>query len=101
MSRIGKKPLRVPAGVKVQLDGCTVTVEGPKGKLQWQHRPEVTVRLRRRSQGPPRPAAASDDRAGRALHGLTRALLQNMIVGVTQGYEKRWKSSAWATWPPS
>ncbi len=88
MSRIGKKPLSVPAGVQVQLDGCTVTVQGPKGKLQWQHRPEVTVTC----DGQPetiRVGRSKDDRQSRALHGLTRALLQNMLAGVTQGYEKR------------
>ncbi len=87
MSRIGKKPLQLPAGVQVKLDGCTVTVEGPKGQLQWQHRPEVTVRLDEAKLL--RVERSRDDRQSRALHGLTRALLQNMIVGVTQGYEKR------------
>jgi large subunit ribosomal protein L6 len=87
MSRIGKKPLPLPAGVQVQVDGCTVTIEGPKGKLQWQHRPEITVRLE--DARTLRVQRSRDDREGRALHGLTRALLQNMIVGVTQGYEKR------------
>ncbi len=87
MSRIGKKPLQLPAGVQVKLDGCTVTVEGPKGQLQWQHRPEVTVRLDEAKLL--RVERSRDDRQSRALHGLTRALVQNMIVGVTQGYEKR------------
>ena len=88
MSRIGKRPLRVPAGVRVQLDGCTVTIEGPKGKLQWQHRPEVAV-LHSDETKDLRVQRNKDDRQGRALHGLTRAVLQNMLVGVTEGYEKR------------
>ena len=88
MSRLGKKPVSVPAGVKVAIDGRVVNVEGPKGKLQWEFRPEVSVE---------HDAAAktltvsrhSDERLARALHGLTRAVMQNMMVGVTQGYEKR------------
>ncbi len=87
MSRIGNKLLQLPAGVEVQLDGCTVTFKGPKGKLQWQHRPEITVSLDEAKAL--RVQRRRDDRESRALHGLTRALLQNMIVGVTQGYEKR------------
>ena len=86
MSRIGNKLLQLPAGVEVQLDGCTVTFTGPKGKLQWQHRPEITVGL---DEAKCLRVQRRDDRQSRALHGLTRALLQNMIVGVTQGYEKR------------
>jgi large subunit ribosomal protein L6 len=88
MSRIGKKPVSVPAGVKIQLADRTIVVEGPKGKLQWEHRPEVSVAY----DEPSRTltvARQDDERLSRALHGLTRALLVNMIVGVTQGYEKR------------
>ena len=88
MSRIGKKPVPLPDGVKVQVADHTVTVEGPKGKLQWQHRPEISVAV---------DAAAktvtvtrhSDERQARALHGLTRAIIQNMVTGVQDGYEKR------------
>ena len=88
MSRIGKKPLPVPEGVQVQVSDHTITVEGPLGKLQWEHRPEVAVAydpetriltVRRHN----------DERLSRALHGLTRALIQNMLVGVKEGYEKR------------
>ncbi len=88
MSRIGKKPVSVPAGVKVAVAERTISIEGPLGKLEWEHRPEVAVAYD--------PAAKQvvvtrhgDGRAARALHGLTRALVRNMIVGVTQGYEKR------------
>lgn len=88
MSRIGKKPVAVPAGVKVAVNGRVVSAEGPKGKLQWEFRPEISVdhdsaaKTLTVSRG-------SDARLARSLHGLTRAVLQNMMVGVTQGYEKR------------
>jgi large subunit ribosomal protein L6 len=88
MSRIGKKPVQVPAGVTIQIADRTISVEGPKGKLQWEHHPAVTVAYDDQT----RIATVTrhdEDRQSRALHGLTRALLVNMIVGVTQGYEKR------------
>ena len=88
MSRIGKKPVSVPSGVTVQVADGTETVEGPKGKLQLQHRPEITVAYRDQDKAVV-VERKKDDRQGRALHGLTRALLQNMMVGVAQGYEKR------------
>ena len=88
MSRIGKKPVPVPAGVKVQIDDRTVTVEGPQGKLQWEHRPEVTVVYDEQTRIIT-VTRSNDERLSRALHGLTRALLANMLIGVTQGYEKR------------
>jgi large subunit ribosomal protein L6 len=88
MSRIGKKPIPVLDGVKVSVDGRTVQVEGPKGKLSWEHRREVEVKVD--------PATKmvqvnrqNDERMSRALHGLTRALISNMITGVKQGYEKK------------
>ncbi len=79
MSRIGRKPVAVPSGVKVLLEDCDVTVEGPKGKLQWRHRPEATVAYDDASKCL-RVERTKDDHEGRALHGLTRAMLQNMIV---------------------
>jgi large subunit ribosomal protein L6 len=88
MSRIGKKPVTVPAGVKVAIDGQTISVEGKLGKLAWEFRPEVAVALDERT-GELRITRASDDRLSRALHGLTRAMVQNMVVGVSQGYEKK------------
>ncbi len=88
MSRIGKKPVQVPAGVKVAIDQCTITIEGPKGKLQWEHRPEVSVVFDEQAKVL-NVSRRDDERLSRALHGLTRALLVNMMVGVTQGYEKR------------
>jgi large subunit ribosomal protein L6 len=88
MSRIGKKPVPVPAGVKVQIADRTITVEGPKGKLQWEHRPEVSVAYDEQAKMIS-VARRDDERQSRALHGLTRALVVNMVAGVTQGYERR------------
>jgi large subunit ribosomal protein L6 len=88
MSRIGKKPVLVPAGVKVQVADRTITVEGPQGTLQWEHRPEVAVAYDEQARIIT-VTRCDDERLSRALHGLTRALLANMLVGVTQGYEKR------------
>jgi large subunit ribosomal protein L6 len=88
MSRIGNKPVQVPAGVKVQIADHTVTVEGPLGKLQWEHRPEVAVSYDEQTKILT-VTRSDDERQSRALHGLTRALLVNMLVGVTKGYEKR------------
>ena len=88
MSRIGRKPVAVPAGVKVAVNGRIVSAEGPKGKLQWEFRPEVSVEHDAAAKALT-VSRGSDERLTRALHGLTRAVLQNMMVGVTQGYEKR------------
>ena len=88
MSRIGKKPIPVLDGVKVTVDGRRVTVQGPQGQLQWEHRPEVSVRFDE-SEKKIVVQRHSDERAARAFHGLTRSLIQNMILGVKQGYEKR------------
>ena len=88
MSRIGKKPIAIPDGVKVSLQGSQVEVEGPKGKLQQVCRPEVRVRLDDANRQIV-VEVEGQDRTSRAYHGLTRALLQNMVSGVTQGYQKR------------
>jgi large subunit ribosomal protein L6 len=88
MSRIGKKPVAVPANVKVAVNGRVVSAEGPKGKLEWEFRPEISVEHDTTSKALT-VSRGSDERLARALHGLTRAILQNMMVGVTQGYEKR------------
>ena len=88
MSRIGKKPVAVLDGVKVSVQERTITVEGPKGKLQFTHRPEVNVAVS--DDGKTFTVSATDEeRQTRALHGLTRALVNNMIQGVKSGYEKR------------
>ena len=88
MSRIGKQPVAVPAGVKVSVANRLVKVEGPKGKLEFEHHPNMTVKL---ENGVLTVARPDDDRQNRALHGLTRSLIANMIEGVTKGYEKRLK----------
>jgi large subunit ribosomal protein L6 len=88
MSRIGKKPVPVPAGVKVQIVDRTIMVEGKLGKLEWEFRPEVSVAY---DEGAKLITVTrkNDERLSRALHGLTRALIVNMLVGVTEGYERR------------
>lgn len=88
MSRIGNKPVPVLDGVKVNVDGRTVSVEGPLGKLQWEHRPEISVKL---DDGGKALVVSrqGDDRLSRAYHGLTRSVVNNMIIGVKSGYEKR------------
>ncbi len=88
MSRIGNKPVEVPNGVKISLADRTVTVEGPLGRLDLTHRQEVSVDYDDGAKSVT-VSRANDGRTARALHGLTRALLQNMVVGVTQGYEKK------------
>jgi large subunit ribosomal protein L6 len=88
MSRVGKKPIPILDGVTVALDGRKIVVEGPKGKLQWEHRPEVLVRVEQDGKELV-VERHSEDRHSRAFHGLTRSLIHNMIVGVKDGYEKR------------
>jgi large subunit ribosomal protein L6 len=88
MSRIGKQPVVVPAGVKIALADGQVAIEGPQGKLAWKYRPELALKYDEAAKQI--VISRSDDgRVARALHGLTRALVQNMIVGVTKGYEKK------------
>ena len=88
MSRIGNKPIDVPGAVKVTLADRHVTIEGPLGKLEWEHRPEIIV-VHDEEAKQIRCTRQDDQRQSRALHGLTRALIQNMVVGVTEGYERR------------
>jgi large subunit ribosomal protein L6 len=88
MSRIGKKPVPVLDGVKVAVEGRKVLVEGPKGKLQWEHRKEVSVKLDA-AKKQILVERADDERPARAYHGLTRAIVNNMIFGVKNGYEKK------------
>ena len=86
MSRIGKKPIEVPAKVKVNLGSeGVVTIEGPKGKLSWSLPKAVRARVEGTSLSVER---ASDSRQDRALHGLSRALLANMVAGVNEGFRK-------------
>lgn len=88
MSRIGKKPVPIAEGAKVSVSGRTIEVEGPKGKLAYEHRPEVTVAVNG-DAGEVSITRDDDEQTSRAFHGLTRALVANMIEGVTKGYEKR------------
>lgn len=88
MSRIGKKPVPIAAGAKVSVVDRLITVEGPQGKLEFTHRPEVDVQIS--DDGKEVSVARhGDDRPAREFHGLTRALIANMVEGVTKGYEKR------------
>ncbi|MBW8751732.1 MAG: 50S ribosomal protein L6 [Propionibacteriales bacterium] len=86
MSRIGKLPVPVPAGVDVTVEQSTVTVKGPKGVLSHSVAAPITVD---RGEGVLEVKRPNDERESRALHGLTRTLINNMVVGVTEGYEKK------------
>jgi large subunit ribosomal protein L6 len=88
MSRIGKKPVVVPAGVKVGVAGRKISVEGPLGKLDFGFRPEVHVQYDEAGKQI-NVSADGNVRQHRAYHGLTRAMIQNMVVGVTKGYERK------------
>lgn len=90
MSRIGKQPVAIPAGVKVQIADGKVRVEGPKGKLEMNYHRHMKVEHDDKAKvlTVVRP---DDERQSRSLHGLTRSLLHNMVEGVTKGYEKRLK----------
>ena len=88
MSRIGKKPVPIPDKVKVSVDGQAVNVEGPLGKLSFECRPNVEVAVDGGAKEV-RITRQGEDRSSRALHGLTRAVIANMMVGVTQGYQKK------------
>jgi len=90
VSRIGKQPVPVPASVKVTVDGNIVRVEGPKGKLETSFRPEVAVTHDAAAKAIV-VTRAGDEREARSLHGLTRSLINNMVKGVVDGYEKRLK----------
>ncbi len=84
MSRIGKKPIPLPTGVTTTIDGHTVTVKGPKGELTSSFNQDMTIKLDDGHLVVTRP---TDERRHRALHGLTRALLNNMVEGVSKGFE--------------
>ncbi len=85
MSRIGKAPITVPSGVEVTIAGRTVTVKGPKGTLTREVPGEITVRKEESTLLVERP---NDERQNRAMHGLSRTLVNNMVVGVTEGFAK-------------
>ena len=86
MSRIGRQPVAIPSGVTVNVDGQTVTVKGPKGELSHDVAAPITVAKGEDGIEVTRP---NDERESRSLHGLTRTLINNMVLGVTEGYEKR------------
>jgi large subunit ribosomal protein L6 len=90
MSRIGKQPVNYPAGVKVQVEDGNVRVEGPKGKLEVRYHLNLRVEHDEK-QKVVRVSRPDDERLNRALHGLTRSLIANMVEGVTKGFEKRLK----------
>ena len=85
MSRIGNKPITVPAGVEVKLDGQHITVKGPKGTLERDINPEITVKL---EEGILTFARSSEERLDKSLHGLTRTLINNMIEGVQKEFTR-------------
>lgn len=90
MSRIGKQPVAVPAGVKVEVQGQSVRIEGPKGKLNESFRKEVSIKFDADKKAVV-VSRGDDERLTRALHGLTRSLINNMVRGVTVGFEKKLK----------
>src|ERR671917_1074356 len=87
MSRIGRLPITVPGGVDVTIDGQTVSVKGPKGTLA--HTVATPITVDRTDDGTLSVQRPDDERESRALHGLSRTLIANMITGVTEGYERK------------
>lgn len=85
MSRIGRKPINIPAGVDVKLDAGVMTVKGPKGTLTQRIHPNMAVAIEGNEILVTRP---NDEKENRSLHGLTRTLIHNMVVGVTEGFKK-------------
>ena len=85
MSRIGKLPVAIPAGVEVKVNGQEVVVKGPKGTLTKTFRPELSIKVEDNNVVVTRP---NDSKSCRSLHGLTRTLISNMVVGVTEGFKK-------------
>ena len=86
MSRIGNKPITVPAGVEVKVDGSKVTVKGPKGTLEREISPKMEISLDANVLTVKRP---DDEPLNKSLHGLTRTLINNMIIGTTEGFERK------------
>ena len=86
MSRIGKLPIQIPSGVTITVDSSVITVTGPKGELTVPHLSDVTVK---NEDGTVTVTRKDDERIAKAQHGLQRALLNNAVVGVTEGFEKR------------
>ncbi len=87
MSRIGRLPITIPSGVDITLDGQKVSVKGPKGSLELVV--AEPIRVARNDSGEIEVSRPNDERQSRSLHGLTRTLVSNMVIGVTNGYEKK------------
>jgi large subunit ribosomal protein L6 len=87
MSRIGKIPVTIPAGVEVTIDGQDVRVKGPKGELA--HTVSEPIKVSKADDGTLSVERPNDERKSKALHGLSRTLISNMVIGVTEGYEKK------------
>ena len=85
MSRIGKKPISIPKGVEITIDGSEVTVKGPKGQLSQRFNPDMSIT---QEDGEIVISRPSDQKHHKALHGLTRALLSNMVTGVSEGFTR-------------
>jgi large subunit ribosomal protein L6 len=85
MSRVGKIPVKIPEKVKVAVDGLTVKVEGPKGKMSFAFNPVVKVAV---DKGEVQVTRPDESRLAKGLHGLTRTMVKNAVEGVTRGYEK-------------
>ena len=85
MSRIGRKPINIPAGVTASIADGVITVKGPKGSLDFNYNPAMTVEVKGDVIEVTRP---DDTKENRSLHGLTRTLIHNMVIGVTEGYKK-------------
>ncbi len=85
MSRIGRAPITVPAGVEVKVDGQHVTVKGPKGELSMNVAPTIKVEV---EAGVIHVSRPNDEKMNRSLHGLTRTLVNNMVIGVSEGFKK-------------
>ena len=95
MSRIGRKPINIPAGVDVKIDGNVITVKGPKGTLTQKVHPAMTVKVEGNEIIVTRP---DDAKENRSLHGLTRTIIHNMVEGVVKPlYQGRWMSTALVT----
>ena len=92
MSRIGRKPINIPAGVTVTVDANVVSVKGPKGTLTQKFHPNMNIAVEGNEILVTRP---NDDKENRSLHGLTRTLIHNMVIGVTEGFKMCIRDSPW------
>ena len=97
MSRIGKHPITVPSGVTITVENNVVTVKGPKGQLSEKVSPRMNIT---EEDGSLKVARPTDEKQDRALHGLTRTLINNMVIGVTSGFEKKLEIEGTGTRPP-